>query len=127
MKQKEKEQIQEAIRKKHGIAININDPLFAIVTANEIMLERQLKQQTKHFSEQLVEMEIITQRYLTQSKELLEKKLTLALKEAKEKLQENNQQNEEETKVNRANNIIHPILFILTGIIIGYTTALLIL
>ena len=127
MKEKEKNQILEAIRKRHGIAIDINDPLFAIVTANEIMLERQIKQQNKHFSEQLIEMETITQRYLTQSKELLEKKLTLALKEAKEKQQENNQQTEEKTKENRANSIIRPILFILTGIVIGYTTALLIL
>lgn len=127
MKKEEKEKILEAIRKKHGIAIDINDPLFAIVTANEIMLERQLKQQNKHVTEQLVEMEMVTKKYLTQSKELLEKKLTLALKEAKEKLQENNQQNKEDTKDNKSNSIMHPILFIVTGIIIGYTTALLIL
>jgi len=127
MKQEEKEKILEAIRKKHGIAIDKNDPLFVIVTANEIMLERQLEQQNKYFTEQLIEMEMVTKKYLTQSKELLEVKLTLALKEAKAQLQENNQQNKEKTKDNKTNSIMHPILFIITGIIIGYTTALLIL
>ena len=127
MSREEKEKIIQTIRKKHGIAIDINDPLFAIVTANEIMLERQLKQQNKHFTEQLIEIEIVTNKYLTQSKELIEKKLTLALKEANEKLQVNNQQNKKEIKEDKENSIINPILFIITGIIIGYTTALLIL
>ena len=127
MSREEKEKIIQTIRKKHGIAIDINDPLFAIVTANEIMLERQLKQQNKHFTEQLIEIEIVTNKYLTQSKELIEKKLTLALKEANEKLQVNNQQKKKEIKEDKANSIINPILFIITGIIIGYTIALLIL
>ena len=127
MSREEKEKTLQTIRKKHGITIDINDPLFAIVTANEIMLERQLKQQNKHFTEQLIEIEIVTNKYLTQSKELIEKKLTLALKEANEKLQVNNQQKKKEIKEDKANSIINPILFIITGIIIGYTTALLIL
>lgn len=127
MKAEEKEKILEAIRKRHGIAIDITDPLFAMVTANEIILEKQFEQQNRIFAEQLIEMEIITKNYLTESKELLEKKLTLALKEAKTQLKQNKQQNKEETKGNRANNIIRPILFIITGIIIGYTTALIIL
>ncbi|CAA6815228.1 MAG: Unknown protein [uncultured Sulfurovum sp.] len=127
MKAEEKEKILEAIRKRHGIAIDITDPLFAMVTANEIILEKQFEQQNRIFAEQLIEMEIITKNYLTESKELLEKKLTLAIKEAKTQLKQNKQQNKEETKGNRANNIIRPILFIITGIIIGYTTALIIL
>ena len=127
MSREEKEKIIQTIRKKHGIAIDINDPLFAIVTANEIMLERQLKQQNKYLTEQLIEMEIVTNKYLTQSKELIEKKLTLALKEANEKLQVNNQQKKKEIKEDKANSIMKPILFIITGIIIGYTIALLIL
>ena len=127
MSREEKEKIIQTIRKKHGIAIDINDPLFAIVTANEIMLERQLKQQSKHFTEQLIEIEIVTNKYLTQSKELIEKMLTLALKEANEKLQVNNQQKKKEIKEDKANSIMKPILFIITGIIIGYTIALLIL
>ena len=123
MKQEEKEQILETIRKRHGIAIDMNDPLFAIVTANEIMIEKQLKEQSKHFTEQLIEMEHITNKYLTQSKELLEVKLSLAVKEAKEQLKIN----KKETKENKPNSFICPILFIITGIIIGYTSALLIL
>jgi len=58
MEPKEKEQILEAIRHRHGIAIDINDPLFAIITANEIVLERQINQQDKQFKEQLIEMEM---------------------------------------------------------------------
>ena len=127
MRQEEKEKILEAIRKRHGIAIDKNDPLFAMLTANEIILERQLKEQNKHFSEQLIEIEMVTKNYLTQSKELLEKQLTQLIKEAKKQLQENNQQNKEETKENKTNSILRPTLFIITGIIIGYTTALLIL
>ena len=127
MESKEKEQILEAIRHRHGIAIDINDPLFAIITANEIVLERQINQQDKQFKEQLIEMEMVTQNYLTKSKELLEKKLTIALKEAKERLQTNTQQNQERTKEHKENRSIYPALYILTGIVIGYTTALLIL
>ena len=40
MKAEEKEKILEAIRKRHGIAIDITDPLFAMVTANENKLPR---------------------------------------------------------------------------------------
>jgi len=127
MKQEEKEQIQEAIRKKHGIAIDTNDPLFAIITANEILLERQISEQNRHFKEQLMQIEIVTKNYLTQSKELLEKKLTIALKEAKERLQTNTQQHQERTKEHKENRIIYPTLYLLTGILIGYTIALLIL
>jgi len=127
MEPKEKEQILEAIRHRHGIAIDINDPLFAIITANEIVLERQINQQDKQFKEQLIEIEMVTQNYLTKSKELLEKKLTIALKEAKERLQTNTQQNQERTKEHKENRSIYPALYILTGIVIGYTTALLIL
>jgi len=127
MKQEEKEKIQEAIRKKHGIAIDTNDPLFAIITANEIVLERQISEQNRHFKEQLMQIEIVTNNYLTQSKELLEKKLTIALKEAKERLQTNRQQHQERTKEHKENRIIYPTLYILTGIVIGYTIALLIL
>ena len=127
MEPKEKEQILEAIRHRHGIAIDISDPLFAIITANEIVLERQINQQDKQFKEQLIEIEMVTQNYLTKSKELLEKKLTIALKEAKERLQTNTQQNQERTKEHKENRSIYPALYILTGIVIGYTTALLIL
>jgi len=123
MSKEEKEKILETIRKRHGIAIDMNDPLFAIITANEIMIEKQLKEQSKHFTEQLIEMEHITNKYLTQSKELLEVKLSLAVKKAKEQLKIN----KKETKENKPNSFIRPILFIITGIIIGYTTALLIL
>jgi len=127
MKQEEKEKILEAIRKKHGIAIDTNDPLFAIITANEIVLERQISEQNRHFKEQLMEIDMVTKNYLTQSKELLEKKLTIALKEAKERLQTNTQQHQERRKEHKENQIIYPTLYLLTGIIIGYTIALLIL
>jgi DNA primase len=127
MEQEEKEQILEAIRKKHGIAIDINDPLFAIITANEIVLERQISEQNRHLKEQLMEIEMVTQNYLTQSKELLEKKLTIALQEAKERLQLDTQQHQENMKKNKENKITYPTLYILTGMVIGYTIALFIL
>lgn len=123
----EKEKILETIRKEHGIAMDKNDPLFALITANEIMLERQIKKQEEQFKEQLIEMEMVTNRYLTQSKELLEKKLTHIVKEAKTELQKNHQETRAETTNNSVNNFMHPTLFVITGIIIGYAIALLIL
>ena len=125
--EEEKEKILETIRRKHGIAIDKNDPLFAMITANEIILERQLKQQNNIFTEQLIEMEIFTNKYSTQSKDILEKQLTHILKEAKKEFNNNNPQNKDITKESRVNSIIQPVLFIITGIIIGYSTALLIL
>ena len=127
MKREEKEKILETIRKEHGIAIDKNDPLFALITANEIMLERQIKEQAQQFKEQLIDMEMVTTRYLTQSKELLEKKLTKILKEAKTQLDENNKQTRVEIKEKNRNHLTHPTLFVITGIIIGYTIALFIL
>ena len=127
MKREEKEKILETIRKEHGIAIDKNDPLFALITANEIMLERQIKEQAQQFKEQLIDMEMVTTRYLTQSKELLEKKLTKILKEAKTQLDENNKQTRAEIKEKNRNHLTHPTLFVITGIIIGYTIALFIL
>ena len=126
MKEEEKENILETIRREHGIAIDKNDPLFAMLTANEIILERQLKRQNNTFAEQLIEMELLTNKYNTQSKEILEKQLTHIIQEAKKEFKDT-PQNKEITKESRVKNIIYPILFIVTGIIIGYSTALLIL
>lgn len=123
---KEKEQILETIRRKHGIAIDKNDPLFAMLTANEIILERQLKHQNSIFAEQLIEMEMLTNKYNTQSKEILEKQLTHIIQEAKREFKDT-PKNKEITKERRVKSITYPILFIVTGIIIGYSTALLIL
>jgi len=126
MKEEEKENILETIRREHRIAIDKNDPLFAMLTANEIILERQLKHQNSIFAEQLIEMELLTNKYNTQSKEILEKQLTHIIKEAKREFKDT-PQNKEITKESRVKSIIYPILFIVTGIIIGYSTALLIL
>lgn len=82
-----KEKILNTIRKEHGLAIDNKDPMFALLTANEIILEQELKQLNSIFSDQLIEMELVTKNYLKNAKELLEKRLTLALKESKAELQ----------------------------------------
>jgi len=82
-----KEEILNAIRKEHGLALDSKDPMFALVTANEIILNKQLEQLNHIFSDQLIEMEAVTKNYLSNAKGLLEKRLTLALKESKEQLQ----------------------------------------
>lgn len=66
-----KEDIIDKIRREHNLVIKKGDPLFAIVTANEMVLQEQIKQIHKIFEEQQISSEIATQNYLNQAKEIL--------------------------------------------------------
>lgn len=121
-----KEKILNTIRKEHGLAIDNKDPMFALLTANEIILEQELKQLNSIFSDQLIEMELVTKNYLKNAKELLEKRLTLALKESKAELQTIQQATPIPIE-NKNHNLTIPLLCLITGILIGYGISLFIL
>lgn len=121
-----KEKILNTIRKEHGLAIDNKDPMFALLTANEIILEQELKQLNSIFSDQLIEMELVTKNYLKNAKELLEKRLTLALKESKKELLTIQQPTPIPIE-NKNHNLTIPLLCLITGILIGYGISLFIL
>ena len=124
MDQAFKEKIINSIRKEHGIAIDEKDPMFAIVTANDMVLQEQIKQLNNIFEIQLIEMEQVTKNYLENGKELLEKKLTLALHEAKKTLEEPQQKNQNQEEKSTLTN---PIITLVIGFILGYGLSLLLL
>ena len=124
MEEKLKDKIINTIRKEHGITLGKRDPIFAIITANDLILEEQLKQLHNIFELQLIEMEQVTKNYLESGKELLEKKLTLALHEAKKSLEVPQQQpQKQEEKSTLAKSIITLVI----GFILGYGLSLFLL
>ena len=118
-----KEKIINTVRKEHGITLGRRDPIFAIITANDLILEEQLKQLNNIFELQLIEMEQMTKNYLENGKELLEKKLTLALHEAKKSLETPQQTSKQEEK----NILTNPIITTVIGFILGYGLSLFLL
>jgi len=123
MKEELKSRIIKTIRREHGIVIDKRDPIFAIVTANDIILEEQLKELNTIFEGQLQEMEQITKSYLENGKELLEKKLTLALHDAKKRLNEAPSKNIKEER----NSLTIPLITLVIGFILGYGLSLFLL
>ena len=120
-----KEEILNTIRKEHKLALGSKDPMFALVTANEIVLNKQLEHINNIFSDQLIEIESVTKHYLNNAKEVLEKRLTLALEESKKQLEVKPPIQVE--KEQNSTSLTTYLLFTITGIIIGYTLALFIL
>ena len=124
MEEELKDKIINTVRKEHGITLGRRDPIFAIITANDLILEEQLKQLNNIFELQLIEMEQMTKNYLENGKELLEKKLTLALHEAKKSLETSQQPR---SKQEEKNILTNPIITIVIGFILGYGLSLFLL
>ena len=124
MRDKIKEKIIEQVRRDHNITIRKDDPLFAIVTANQIAMEEYLTRLNKITEEQQLEIQITTENYLNKAKEILEERLSYILKELHNKLKTNTQQEQITPKKSYLKN---PILILIVGMIIGYTLALLLL
>jgi len=118
-----KEKIVNRIRKEHKITLYDTDPIFAIITANEIILEEQLKQLNKTFERQLIEMEMVTNNYLDSSKNLLEKRLILLLQELKKTIE----QPQEDKREKPNNTLTNPIVTMVIGFILGYGLSLILL
>jgi hypothetical protein len=123
MEEELKDKIINTVRKEHGITLGRRDPIFAIITANDLILEEQLKQLNNIFELQLIEMEQMTKNYLENGKELLEKKLTLALHEAKKSLETPQLTSKQEEK----NILTNPIITTIIGFILGYGLSLFLL
>jgi len=124
MDQELKEKILNSVRREHGIALDNKDPIFAIITANDIILQEQIKQLHNIFELQLIDMEQVTTNYLENGKELLEKRLTIALQEAKQTLQESQETN---TIKEEKPTLAIPIISLIVGCILGYGFSLFIL
>jgi hypothetical protein len=124
MEEELKDKIINTVRKEHGITLGRRDPIFAIITANDLILEEQLKQLNNIFELQLIEMEQMTKNYLENGKELLEKKLTLALHEAKKSLETPQQPT---LKQEEKNILTNPLITTVIGFILGYGLSLFLL
>jgi len=124
MEEELKDKIINTVRKEHGITLGRRDPIFAIITANDLILEEQLKQLNNIFELQLIEMEQMTKNYLENGKELLEKKLTLALHEAKKSL---NTPQRPTAKKEEKNILTNPLITTVIGFILGYGLSLFLL
>lgn len=124
MEEELKDKIINTVRKEHGITLGRRDPIFAIITANDLILEEQLKQLNNIFELQLIEMEQMTKNYLENGKELLEKKLTLALHEAKKSLETPQQLT---LKQEEKNILTNPLITTVIGFILGYGLSLFLL
>ena len=121
-----KEEIIDKIRRDHNLVIKKGDPLFAIVTANEMVLQEQIKQINKIFEEQQISSEITTQNYLNQAKELLEQKLTHLLKSLHQSINKTKQEQKQQ-QIENKKLLQHPLLLLIIGMITGYSLALFIL
>jgi len=120
-----KDKIINTVRKEHGITLGRRDPIFAIITANNLILKEQLKQLNNIFELQLIEMELVTKNYLEKGKELLEKKLTIALHEAKKSLEVTQPQMTPKQK--EKSTLTNPIITLVIGFILGYGLSLFLL
>lgn len=122
----QKEEILNQIRKEHGIALDLKDPIFSIITANEIILNTYIKQLEQQLIFQKDEIESITEQYLNRVKELAEKKISHATQKAQEKII----QTSHELRIEQSSNTNSPTLLLLctiAGAILGYGLALFLL
>lgn len=119
-----KEQIIEKVRREHNLTIKKDDPLFAIVTANQIAMEEYITALDKIKEDQQIEIKITTENYLNKAKGLLEEKLSHLLKELHNEINTNTKK---EQTAPKNSYLKHPILLITIGMILGYTIALLLL
>lgn len=127
----QKEEILNQIRKEHGIALDSKDPIFAVITANEIILKTYIKELEEQLIVQKEEIESITEKYLNRAKELAEKKISHATQKAQEKIIQTSNEVGIGQPSNRTDSTkSSPALLLfctVTGAILGYGLALLLL
>jgi len=128
MTDSQKEEILNSIRKEHGVTLNSKDPIFAILTANEIILNTYTKELEQQLIFQKNQIEHITEQYLNKAKVLAEKKISYVTQQAQEKII----QTSHETELNELpsdTKTAFPLLLLCTvlGAILGYGLALLLL
>lgn len=82
-----KKEIIDTVAKKHHIIIDENDPIFAIITANEISFTKYIKEIENSNSIYLVELETKYQKIVDEVKELAEKRISVAVENVKNDLE----------------------------------------
>lgn len=127
----QKEEILNQIRKEHNIALDSKDPIFAVITANEIILKTYIKELEEQLIIQKSEIERMTEQYLNRAKELAEKKISHATQKAQEKIIQTSHGVGIGQQTNRADSTKNsPALLLLCmvgGAILGYGLALFLL
>lgn len=81
MDQEKVDEILALIAKRHSIILDRNDPIMAIMTANEIMFEDLLTMVERAVGRQTINIEGITAKYIADAKELAEVKIGSAVEE----------------------------------------------
>lgn len=122
----DKKQIINEIAKKHHLILDENDPIFAIITANEIIFDDYIKQLEKAQIKIKADLESYKQSLISDIQEEY-KKYHQVLQELKlnqvTNLKSNQLQNEKNIDFNKKNIftafIIAQIIFLLIGLIIG--------
>lgn len=87
MDQEKVDEILALIAKRHSIILDRNDPIMAIMTANEIMFEDLLTMVERAVGRQTINIEGITAKYIADAKELAEVRIGTAVKEVYEDLE----------------------------------------
>ncbi len=99
MTPEKKKEIIDHIRQTHKIAIDEDDPIFAVITANEIVFEEHMKNQDIMFTEHLANIETNTELYLSKAKDLAEVKISKAVENAHTQLEQFKREAKEELAV----------------------------
>ena len=125
MKPEKKKEIIDHIRQTHKIAIDEDDPIFAIITANEIAFKENLKNQEIMFTEHLANITSNTELYLSKAKELAEVKISKAVEDAYTQLEQFKSEAKEELTVEPTiTNKISIWIMLLIATAVGYGAAL---
>lgn len=88
MDEAQKLEILNAIRKAHGIATTEKDPIFSLVTISEIVFSKYMQKMDLMFTQHEANLETMTEKYLSKSKELAEVKISNAVEDTYQKLDE---------------------------------------
>lgn len=81
------DKIKEKIAKEHHLIIDEKDPIFAILTANEIVLSEYVNKLDQVISINLLNLENQYEKIIKESKELAENRISIAIEKTKEDLQ----------------------------------------
>jgi len=90
-----KEEISNAIRKAHKVSISASDPLFALLTANEIIFEDQLAKIDIQNMEFYAKLKSFTKEIQDEAKNLAEVRISKAVNGAFERLDDYKKEIEE--------------------------------
>lgn len=81
MEQAKIDEIISKVAKQHGLALDRNDPIFAIITANEVMFEDFVTRIENSFVGHMREIEGMTAKYIADAKQLAEVHIGAAVEE----------------------------------------------